>query len=117
MNPTTETTQKSPIHALVDEVFGPVQAESGSARHRLLQVRSVLAYVGLVSTLVQIVVWLMVGVFTADLDGPWWLWTTVPAAAGVAFLTLADRWHGWFAGADTHTTHDNSPHNTAEVTR
>lgn len=112
MKPTTEATQKSPIHALVDEVFGPVHAESGSARHRLLQARSVLAYVGLVGTLVQIVVWLMVGVITADLDAPWWLWTTVPAAIGVAVLTVADRWHGWFAGTDTHT-HNNS----AEVNR
>jgi len=122
MSTATETTQKSRIQGLVDDVFGPVRAEPGSARRRLLVVRSVLAYVGVVSTLVQIVVWLMIGVIRTHLDGPWWLWTTVPAAAGVAVLTLADRWHSWFAGTDAHgnthgNTHDNAHDNTAEVTR
>ena len=99
MNPTPRTAHESRIHSLVEEVFGPVRAEPGTARHRLLTARSVLAYVGLVSTLVQIVVWLMIAVITADPDSPWWLWTTVPAAVGVAALTLADRWRGWFATA------------------
>jgi hypothetical protein len=96
MNPTPGTAHRSQLNALVEEVFGPVRAEAGTARHRLLVARSVLAYIGLISTLVQIVVWLMIAVITADLDGPWWLWTTVPAAGGVVALTLADRWHGWF---------------------
>jgi hypothetical protein len=97
MKPTPETTHRSRVSSLVEEIFGPVRAEAGTAQRRLLVARSVLAYVGLVGTLVQVVVWLMIAVITADLDSPWWLWTTVPAAAGVAALTLADRWRGWFA--------------------
>lgn len=112
MNPTPETTQMSRIQSLIDEVFGPVRTAPGTARYRLLLARSVLAYFGLVATLVQVVVWLMIGVISADLDTPWWLWTTVPAAFGVAVLTLADRWHGWFA-----TAADTSNDDTAKVTR
>jgi hypothetical protein len=105
MNPTPETSNKSRINELVEEVFGPVHAEPGTAQRQLLVARSVLAYVGLVGTLVQVVVWLMIAVFTGSLDTPWWLWTTVPAAVGVAVLTLADRWRGWFA---TTTRNDNT---------
>jgi hypothetical protein len=112
MNPTPETAHESAVQSLFDELFGPVRAAPGTARYRHLLMRSVIAYVGLVATLVQVVVWLMIGVISADLDTPWWLWTTVPAAFGVAVITLADRWHGWFA-----TPTDTNTDKTAEVTR
>ena len=79
---------------------------------RLLRARSVLASVGLLGTLVQIVIWLIAGVISADLDAPWWLWTTVPAAISVGRPDLRRPLVGWFAGTDTHT-HNNS----AEVDR
>ena len=107
------TTPIDRIRSALDDVFGPVRARPGTTRHRLLLARSVLAYLGLVATLVQVVVWLMVGVFSGDLDTPWWLWTTVPAAVAVAALTAADGWSGWYA-APTRSTHTDT---TSEVTR
>jgi hypothetical protein len=91
------------IQGMTDEVFGPVRAPHGTPRHRLQVARSVAAYFCLVTTLVQIVVWLVIGVLTAHLDTPWWLWTTVPAAGVVLVLTAADRWHGWFTSAQAST--------------
>jgi hypothetical protein len=99
MNLTSEDTHTSRINDVVGEIFGPVRAAPGTPRHRLLLARSVVAYLGLVSTLVQIVVWLMMAVVTADLASPWWLWTTVPAAAAVGGLTMVDLWRDWWVTA------------------
>ncbi|MGY2873489.1 hypothetical protein ACVW00_000679 [Marmoricola sp. URHA0025 HA25] len=98
MNPTTSTTTTR-IHAVGEQVFGPVLAPRGSLERRILLARSAFAYGGLITTLVQVVVWLTIAVLTGHLDSPWWLWTTVPAAAAVAGLTIADRWHTWWATA------------------
>jgi hypothetical protein len=105
MKPTsTETNLR--IRSAAEQVFGPVRAPRGSLRRRILLARSFFAYATVVSTLVQLVVWLVIGVFTGHLDTPWWLWTTVPATAVVVGLTLADRWHTWWATASaTPPTH------------
>ena len=71
-------------------------AATGTVERRVLLVRSAVAYVGLVTTMVQVVVWLMIALMTNHLDSPWWLWTTVPAVAAVAALTLVRRWHRWW---------------------
>jgi hypothetical protein len=81
------------LRALTEEILGPVRAPRGTARRRLLLARSACAHVGLIATVIQLVVWLMIGVLTAHLDSPWWLWTAVPAAAAVGVLTLLDRSH------------------------
>lgn len=99
MTTTSPHTVSSRLHDLGEEVFGPVRAAHGTARRRLLIVRSALAYGGLITTLVQIVVWLMIGVLTAHLDAPWWLWTAVPAGAAVGVLTVVERWQGWWAAS------------------
>ena len=108
MNHTPELTDEHPTlpsvtrpsgprtRSLVEELFGPVEAPRGSGVRRLLLTRSVLTYAGTIATLVQVVVWLLIGLMTAHLDTPWWLWTTAPWAAAVAVLTLAVRWHGWW---------------------
>jgi hypothetical protein len=96
MKTATNHSPGSRLHALADEVFGPVRAPRGTLERKLLLVRSAFAYGGLLATLVQVVVWLMIGVITAHLDAPWWLWTAVPATAAVGLLTLARRWrHRW----------------------
>ncbi|GAB3860671.1 hypothetical protein GCM10028801_23860 [Nocardioides maradonensis] len=84
------------IQSLGQELLGPVRAPRGSLRHRLLTARSVVTYAGLLLTLVQVVVWLLIGVFSGSLDTPWFLWTTVPAAALVAALTATAHWHRWW---------------------
>ena len=82
--------------SLLEEVFGPVEAPAGTLARRLLQARSAIAYLGLVATLVQVVVWLMIALISTHLDSPWWLWTTIPAAVVVGGLSVVRRWHGWW---------------------
>jgi hypothetical protein len=97
------------IHTLGAEILGPVRAPQGTARRRILLARSAVAYGGLVMTLVQIVVWLMIGVLSGHLDTPWWLWTTVPAGVVVVGLTAVERWRAWWiSAATTHSTADNT---------
>jgi membrane protein implicated in regulation of membrane protease activity len=91
MTSSPEPTIGSRIRALGEEILGPVPAPRGSVSRRILLVRSAFAYGGLVATLVQVVIWLMISVFAAHVDSPWWLWTAVPAAVAVAALTLAER--------------------------
>ena len=99
MNSYESTSGPSRLHHALDDVFGPVRAPRGSLERRLLLARSGVAYLGVVTTLVQVVVWLMIGVISGRLDSPWWLWSAVPAAAIVGLLTLAVRWQGWYADA------------------
>jgi hypothetical protein len=96
MNTTTPHPTGSRLQGLVEDLLGPVRAPRGTLQRRLLVARSVLAYGGIVLTLIQIVVWLMIGVISGRLDTPWWLWTTVPAAVGIVCLTVADRWRDWW---------------------
>jgi hypothetical protein len=103
MKTTTPHTVGSRLHAIGEDVLGPVRAPHGSAERRILLARSVLAYGGLILTLIQIVVWLMIGILSSGLDSPWWLWTAVPAALGVAGLSLVDRWRRWWnSTSDDH---------------
>jgi len=44
-----------------------------------------------VGTLIQIVVWLLVAVFSRDLDTPWWLFYAAGGAAIVASLWIVDE--------------------------
>jgi len=103
MNPTqssmTSATTTTRLQGLADQLLGPVGAPRGSLERRILLARSAFTYAGLITTLVQIVVWLAIGVLTGHVDSPWWLWTTVPAAAAVVALTVADRWRRWWATA------------------
>lgn len=103
MNPTQSTTTSptttTRLQALGEQLLGPVRAPRGTLERRILLARSAFTYGGLITTLVQLVVWLTIGVLTGHLDSPWWLWTTVPAAAAVVGLTFADRWRRWWSTA------------------
>lgn len=48
------------------------------------------------ATAVQIIVWLLMGIFRAHLDGPWWLWTPGPAAMAWAHGPIAHLWIAMF---------------------
>jgi hypothetical protein len=39
------------------------------------------------TTAVQLIVWLMIGVVSTSIDSPWWLWSTVPGVLVTAFLS------------------------------
>ena len=99
MNPTRNDTILR-IQA-VGDVFRPVGAPRGTVQRRILLTRSAFAYAGLITTLVQIVVWLTIGVVSGHLDTPWWLWTAVPAAVVVVGLTVVDRWRSWWSIAES----------------
>ncbi|WP_203965142.1 hypothetical protein [Actinocatenispora thailandica] len=43
------------------------------------------------ATAVQVIVWLMLAIFGAHLDGPWWLWTPASAVLIDAGLLLLDQ--------------------------
>jgi hypothetical protein len=113
MNPTTRPTNRYDVPAstprpprarsrpLLEEIFGPVEPSGDAVERRLLVARSAVAYLGVVLTLVQVVIWLMIALVTTHLDTPWWLWTTAPALAAVAALTALQRWHGWWTRART----------------
>ncbi|HJQ05088.1 MAG TPA: hypothetical protein VJ872_06570 [Nocardioides sp.] len=101
MNASSPHPFPSRLHDLGAELLGPVRAPRGSLRHRVLTARSVVAYAGLLLTLVQVVVWLLIGVFSGSLDSPWFLWTTVPAATLVAILTAIAHWHRWWTSQPT----------------
>nr|BFD87172.1 hypothetical protein StreXyl84_65730 [Streptomyces sp. Xyl84] len=48
------------------------------------------------ATAVQTIVWLLMGIFRTDLDGPWWLWTPGSAllinAALLSVDHVRDQW-------------------------
>ena len=101
MTTTPAHTFSSRLQKTAEDILGPVQAPRGTVRRRVLLVRSAAAYGGLISTLVQIVIWLTIAVFTGHLDSPWWLWTTVPAAVAVVGLTAVDKWRTWWVSTST----------------
>ncbi|MEW2251543.1 hypothetical protein AB0907_29965 [Streptomyces sp. NPDC006975] len=43
------------------------------------------------ATAVQIIAWLLIGIFRTHLDGPWWLWTPGSALLVNAALLSADH--------------------------
>jgi hypothetical protein len=108
MNITTEQTRPNPaprsaprhsdsaFRRGLEEVFGPVEALADPFEHRLAVARSAIGYAGLLATLVQVVVWLLIALVSGHLDAPWWLWTTGPAVAALAALSLVRRWHRWY---------------------
>jgi len=105
MNEAQERLVGHRLAGALGDIFGPVHAPHGTWKRKLLTLRSMVAYGGLLTTLVQVVVWLTIAVFTGHLDSPWWLWTTVPAAAAVVALTALDRWRtGWASVSTTHPT-------------
>lgn len=73
------------------EIFAPVTAPRKSIHRTLLVARQATALLGVFGTVLQLVVWLMIGVIGGDLHGPWWLWTAAAAALFVAGFTLAHR--------------------------
>ncbi len=105
MNTTSIHTPTTRIQAAAERIFGPAQAPRGTLERRILLARSALAYLCLITTLVQVVVWLTIAVLTDHLDSPWWLWTTVPTATAVLGLSAADRWRTWWDTASTRPSH------------
>lgn len=73
------------------ELFAPVTAPRNSAHRTLLVARQTTALLGVFATVVQVIVWLMIGVIGGDLDSPWWLWTVAASVLLVAGFTMAHR--------------------------
>ncbi|ADD39896.1 hypothetical protein [Stackebrandtia nassauensis] len=73
------------------EIFAPVTAPPKSPQRSLLVARQATALLGIFGTVVQVIVWLMIGVIGGDLDAPWWLWTVAASTLLVAGFTMAHR--------------------------
>ncbi|GAB1332265.1 hypothetical protein ACE1SV_66040 [Streptomyces sennicomposti] len=54
------------------------------------RIRFALTAVAAFATAVQIIAWLLMGVFRTQLDGPWWLWTPGSALLVNAALLFVD---------------------------
>lgn len=61
---------------------------------RLRSVRRAVGALAVVGTLIQIVVWLLVAVFSQSLDSPWWLIYASGGATAVASLWIVDELDG-----------------------
>jgi len=65
------------------------------AEHRhTTRVRFAVSAVAAFATAVQVIAWLMIGIFRSHLDGPWWLWTPASALVINAALLYVDRVRG-----------------------
>ncbi|MGP3775669.1 hypothetical protein ACTWJ8_33100 [Streptomyces sp. SDT5-1] len=65
-------------------------------RRSTSRARFVITTIAAFATAVQLIVWLLIGIFSARLDGPWWLWT--PASAllvDAALLSVDHVRHQW----------------------
>ncbi|HZE38458.1 MAG TPA: hypothetical protein VE172_06555 [Stackebrandtia sp.] len=79
------------LSAGIREVFTPTLGEGAPLRNTILKLRQAVALLGVFATVVQIVVWLMIGVIGGDLDVPWWLWSALFTALAVGGFTVAHR--------------------------
>ncbi len=66
----------------------PKPGDDGS--DRLLTLRRAVGALTVVGTLVQVVIWMLVAVFSGSLDTPWWLFTLAGGATAVLALLLVD---------------------------
>jgi hypothetical protein len=74
------------IGAFTKRVLWP---EDGTGRLRA--VRRATGVLTVVGTLIQIVVWLLVAVFSHHLDTPWWVFYAAGGAAAVTCLWIVDE--------------------------
>ena len=58
---------------------------------RLRSVRRAVGILAIVGTLIQIVVWLLVAVFSQSLDSPWWLLYGSGGATAIVSLWIVDE--------------------------
>src|ERR1044072_178488 len=72
------------------DVFAPSRTAPNVIQKRLLRIRQAIATVGLLATLVQVVIWLMIAVLSRHLDFPWWTFTAVPAVIAIGTLTAIE---------------------------
>jgi hypothetical protein len=74
------------IGGLTQRVLWP---EAGTGKLRA--VRRATGVLTVVGTLIQIVVWLLVAVFSRHLDTPWWVFYAVGGAAAITCLWIVDE--------------------------
>lgn len=82
------------LNAFAKRVFWPVGG-TGTLR----AVRRAVNLLNVIGSLVQVVVWLLISVFTRHLDSPWWLFTTVGLGVIAICLWIVDE--SGMAGSST----------------
>lgn len=74
-------------------IWSPSTAPAGTVADRLHLVRQLTVGIAGLATLVQIIIWLIIGITTGHLDAPWWLWTLATGVVGCVALTGVMRVH------------------------
>lgn len=72
-------------------------------RRPTTRLRFAITTVAAFATAVQVIVWLMMGIFGTHLDGPWWLWTPASALVLNAGLLVLDHLRRQWSGASAQT--------------
>ncbi|MFZ3566676.1 hypothetical protein ACOKM5_06840 [Streptomyces sp. BH097] len=81
-------------------LLGMAPADQRSTTRARFVVTTVAAF----ATAVQIIVWLLVGIFSTRLDAPWWLWTPGSAFLVNAVLLSVDHIRGhWSRTGSSHS--------------
>lgn len=77
----------------------------------LATTRWVVTVITVLSTVAQLVVWLMICVIGREIESPWWLWSTVPGIALIGLLSwmLATRDQLGVEPAVAHPVEDDAP--------
>lgn len=88
--PSTGSAELDQIRAGLSQLFWPDHGTGDERRDRLRTARRAVGAGTVGATLVQVVVWLVIGVATRGVDTPWWLSTLVPGTVGVLALRLAE---------------------------
>ncbi|MFF9395411.1 hypothetical protein [Streptomyces griseoluteus] len=86
-------------------------------RRSTTRIRFAVTALAAFATAVQIIAWLLVGVFRTRLDGPWWLWTPGSALLVNAALLSVDHVRDQWPRAGSPHSLRNGSLRTGDVTR
>lgn len=81
------------VRAANAAIWSQSTAPAGTLADRLHLARQLTVGIAGLATLVQIIIWLIIGITTGHLDAPWWLWTLATGAVGCVALTGVMRVH------------------------
>jgi hypothetical protein len=75
------------VRAAQAEIWSPSGAPAGTVADRLHVARQLTLGIAGLATLVQVIIWLIIGINTGHLDAPWWLWSLATGIVGGVVLT------------------------------
>lgn len=85
-----ETGELARAGAWLGQAVWPDPRPGDDGTDRMLTLRRAVGAVTVVGTLVQVVVWMLVAVFSGSVDTPWWLFSLAGGGTAVLVLLIAD---------------------------